>query len=100
MKRNIGEIGNTVSGLKHQLSKFKGKTKDFYISARKRSDAQEHFNKYAANVPHVMLYPKNGIVNIESVNIVTIGSEVRKPVKVLQESIIMPPWFKWKTKKK
>jgi hypothetical protein len=95
IKRSTGEIGSTLSGLKHQLAKYKGMTKDFYIIARKRSDAEEHFNKYAANVPHVMLYPKKGIINIESVNMVIVGSEIRKPVKISQESIIVPPCFKW-----
>jgi hypothetical protein len=42
-----------------------------------------------------MLYPKKGIINIESVNMVIVGSEIRKPVKISQESIIVPPYFKW-----
>ena len=95
LKRSAGETGNTLSGLKSQLSKYKGKTKDFYIAASERNDFKENFNKYAANVPHVMLYPESGTVKIESVNAVKVGSDNRKQLKVTLESLIVPSWSKW-----
>ena len=95
LKRQSGEIGNNLSGLKSQISKYKGKTKNFYIAASERIDFKDNFNKYAANVPHVMVYPKSGTVNIELINQVIVGTDSRKHLKISQESLDKPNWTTW-----
>ena len=91
----LGEIGNGRVKLEKQIIKYHNQTEHYYRLASKRSDFKENITKYAANVPHVMMYPKSGTVKIESVNIVTIGNDTRKQIKLAQESLIVPVWSKW-----
>lgn len=95
LKVSAGETGNSRSKLETELSKYKDKTRSFYLEASRRSDFKEHFDKYAANVPHVMLYPDSGAISIESVNMVKVGSNSRRPIKVALESLEIPSWAKW-----
>jgi len=95
IKINSGEIGKSKSKLEKEINKYKNKTKDFYIAASRRDDFKENFNKYAACVPHVMLYPESGTIKIESINIVKVGSDSRKKYIPSLESLESPQWVKW-----
>ena len=82
----LSEIGNSKFELEKQITKFHGKTEHFYLLASKRKDFQDNITKYAANVPHVKLYPKFGIVKISSVSKVVIGEDRNR----------QPIYSKWK----
>lgn len=94
-KRKSGETGNGIVNLDKQIIKYKGKTREFFIKASKRSDFKDNVLKYAASVPHLMLYPKSGAIKILSVNKVKIGSENRRPINMATESIGSPTWAQW-----
>lgn len=68
------EIGESRSELEKQIKKYKGKTEAYYIQASKRDDFDENITKYAAYVPHVMLYPEHGKVTYITYSLVKVGS--------------------------
>jgi len=94
MRKN-GETGNGIDNLENQIKKYVGTTRAAYIAASKRHDFQENIRKYAANVPHLMLYPKSGIILINHVNKITIGNNIRKSIKLTQESLDKPIYSTW-----
>lgn len=67
-KEKEGETGVTLSGLKKQIALYRGKSFDYFRESVKRSDFDDNRTKYAANVPHVMLFPKNGVIKYDHVN--------------------------------
>ncbi len=71
-----GETGHTLTGLKEQIKRYKGTTTKYYKEAIKRNDFKENITKYAANVPHLMLYPSSGNIEIASHRSVMVGSSV------------------------
>lgn len=75
-----GEVGDTRTRLKAQIRKNTGITAACYVAASAREDFQDGYNKYAANVPHLMLYPKDGKIVVREVNELKIGSDYRKKV--------------------
>ena len=79
-KRKIGEIGTGVSKLNTQIKKFSGCTERAILKASKHPDFEHFKNKYAANVPHLMIYPSNGLISVTTVNAVEIGHSARKKV--------------------
>lgn len=79
-KKRTGEVGYDSHGLLKQMRKFKGLTERYYLQAPTLRTWENGQFKYAANVPHLMLYPKGGIVNYRKVNTITIGSDIRTPV--------------------
>lgn len=88
MKLKEGLLGNSRAGLDKQIKHFMGGTEAAYRAARQRPDAEENKDKYAAAVPHLMLYPATGSVSIESTNTVVIGRSGRKPLKSSFESLL------------
>lgn len=70
-KRNH-EIGDDLTKFKAVLAGMKGLTEKNYLALPDRSNFAEIKSKYAATVPHVMLYPKGGIIRVQSVNQVTV----------------------------
>lgn len=74
------EIGFTLSELKKQITQNKGITELAYVAASAREDFQHGKRKYAANVPHVMIYPKEGSIPVMSFNKLTIGDNTRTPL--------------------
>lgn len=72
-KRGWGEIGIGVDLLKKQIALHVGNTRNAYITASLRNDFDENIEKYAANVPHVMLYPKSGKIEYQKTRKVVIG---------------------------
>jgi hypothetical protein len=72
-KYSRGEIGIGRNNLIHQISRFLGTIRQAFIDARSRTDAKDTVNKYAANVPHLMLYPESGIIQYKRVEQIVIG---------------------------
>jgi hypothetical protein len=91
MKKHLGETGTGISNLDKQILKYSGRTDEFYNAASKRKDFEYNITKYAASVPHVMIYPKEGSIKYESVDKVIVGTSRRKILAV--ESL--PQWRKW-----
>ena len=56
------------------IKPFIGKTTQLFIAARKRSDADMTAKQYAANVPHLMVYPKSGVITVKSVKPIVLGN--------------------------
>lgn len=79
-----GELGTMRSGLEKQIERFVGRTDFFYQEARKRPDWEENKSKYAACVPHVMLYPAQGMIPVRERYRITIGDDTRIPIDVLR----------------
>lgn len=73
-----GEVGNTRAQLKEQIRNNVGYTQPCFILASQRDDFQFGYNKYAANVPHLMLYPATGMIAVREVYELKIGSDYRK----------------------
>ena len=91
LQKDLGEIGNSKSQLERQVSKYHNKTEHYYLLASKRYDFKENINKYAANVPHLMLYPKHGVINYSSVSKVVIGGDRNIAIENKQK----PSFTKW-----
>ena len=94
-KRKNGETSTGIVNLEKQIRKYIGTTKKSYINASKRPDFKENITKYAANVPHLMLYPKHGVIGIESINTLTISSDIRMSIKVNNGYVEKPHWGHW-----
>ena len=74
MQSQWGEIGDTRAGLIKQIKQLHGSTKAGFMIAKSRADFADGYTKYAANVPHVMLYPASGEIQVVSSQRVTVGS--------------------------
>lgn len=74
-KIDTHEVGNSLEELNKQIQLYQGRTEEFYLKASKRSDFDENILKYAANVPHLMIYPSSGIIKYESSRNVVVGYE-------------------------
>ena len=76
--KEMGEIGNGIKNLETQINKYKGKTEDYYLKASKQYDFEDNIKKYAASVPHVMLYPSGGSIKIETTSKCIVGKDERE----------------------
>lgn len=90
-KLRSGEAGKSVVKLNRQIQHYKGTTEKFYLAASKRADFKDHQGKYAACVPHLMLYPKHGVINIDSVQKVVVGSNDHLAL----ENAASPKYHNW-----
>lgn len=79
-KLKSGEVGNDIPGLLRQMRKYHGKLEYYYQQSTLLSDWEENNQKYAASVPHLMLYPEGGIIPWRGINRITIGSDKRTQV--------------------
>jgi hypothetical protein len=70
-----GETGIGRANLIKQIKLYLGTTRQLFIDARKRYDAELTKTKYAANVPHLMLYPSSGIIQYQKYDQITIGKK-------------------------
>jgi hypothetical protein len=63
-----GDRGKTVNGLTKAVLRYKGKTRYYFEQSFKNPNfTEENRSQYAAMVPHLYVYPKNGIVVPKSV---------------------------------
>jgi hypothetical protein len=90
LEKQWGEVGRSLPGLKEQIALNVGGTKQAYIDASKRPDFEEGRQRYATNVPHVMVYPKSGKAQYTELNKLTIGSDARQAIVRAQSAS-----FKW-----
>lgn len=65
-------LGTNNSELEKGSKKFINKTREYFLEANKKPNWEQVKNKYAAYIPHVMLYPDSGEVTISEVNTVKI----------------------------
>lgn len=77
MQLGSGEYGKNKSNLLPQIAKHKHQTENAFIAASKRSDFAENATKYAANVPHLMLYV-SAPIEVAYVNKVVLGQDQRE----------------------
>ena len=91
-KRSTGEIGKDKQQLDNQIKLFTGTTAQAYIDAKKRSDWEDNRVKYAACVPHVMVYPPGGRIPVSKINKIVIGSDKRMPFNVSFEKLTSLKW--------
>lgn len=68
-----GEIGSNPSTFKATAHALVGSVRKAYEELPKRPNWEELKNKYAATVPHVMLYPTGGEVKVDEIKQVTVG---------------------------
>lgn len=90
LQRKWGELGNSRFGLELQIAANAGKTEQAYVIASQREDFAEGRDKYAANVPHLMVYPSSGTVAITSISSLIMGNDKRTPV-----TSATPTSFRW-----
>jgi len=93
----LGEVGRGREELKKQILKYVGKTRDYYIQASHRKDFDENIQKYAACVPHLMLYPSSGTIDIVSVSDLVVGQSYEQQSTTEQYTIKIdrPNYFGW-----
>lgn len=89
-KKTSGEIGTSLVELNKQISLYKGRTEEFYLLASKRKDFKENIKKYAASVPHVMVYPSKGLIPYVSTRNVVMGF-----MDVAKEVSLKPGFQNW-----
>jgi len=82
LQRKWGELGRDWPEFKKQILQNQGKTRAAFIRASQREDFQEGRQRYATNVPHLMVYPTPGVIDYAEVNTVTLGSDRRIPYKL------------------
>jgi hypothetical protein len=80
-KLKWGEYGNDRSKLFLQAKKNSGNLTTNFLKAAQREDFKDNFRKYAASVPHLMMYPEDGTVRYEIMSLVTIGKKGSKFLK-------------------
>lgn len=74
----LGLSGKGVVGLVKSIKPYLGGTETAYINSRARSDAADTIRQYAANVPHLMVYPSGGFITVKSSRLVTLGNKRSK----------------------
>lgn len=82
-QKQWGETGNTKKGLLKAIDVVGEGIGYYFLAAKQRPDFKDGYEKYAANVPHLMLYPPIGVIGVRGVNKVTLGSDIRTTVKVI-----------------
>lgn len=74
---DLGEKGRGRTNLEKQILINVGRTADFYKAFASHPDFEFGKKKYAANVPHVMLYPPKGSIEVREIKSLTIGNDRR-----------------------
>ncbi len=69
-RRQVGEIGTGKRELEKAIKPYLGKTREAYMN--RPAQDNEDFQKYAAHVPHLMIYPEKGYVKVKSQTPVTL----------------------------
>lgn len=86
-----GERGNSRATLDLKIKENQGIITAKYIAGSKREDFEYNKYKYAATVPHLMLWPPEGKVQVMAVNSLVMGSEKRQ-AEVLPNR--QPAWIR------
>ena len=62
-----GFMGENLESMEEAIEELDIVTIEAFIAERKRDKNRESFQQYAAGVPHLMIYPENGMVKPRSV---------------------------------
>lgn len=65
--------GHDTSKMFNAIRPYIGRTRDYFIKARSSKWANDTATQYAAEVPHLMIYPKDGIMDVINSKTVTLG---------------------------
>lgn len=98
MLRRWNERGSRLAFLKQKIEENQGIIAQKYVEAVERPDFVWNKYKYAACVPHLMLWPPRGEVKVQKINKVVMGSNVRTPVK--DDPRTIPAWAKGSSPRK
>ncbi len=69
---DLHHVGEGAAQLEKAVKPYLGKTRGFFEQIPQRPNYAELKLKYAATVPHVMLYPESGVIEYESVKKVVV----------------------------
>lgn len=78
--RQWKEKGDSKAELLKQIAAHQGTIRHAYQEAVQRDDFEWNKTKYAANVPHLMLYPPEGRVKVSCIKSLRLGYDVRNDV--------------------
>ncbi len=67
-----GYVGETLESLEDAIEELDVVTAEAFIAERKRDKNRESFQQYAAGVPHLMIYPDDGMVKPISIKEITL----------------------------
>ena len=67
-----GFVGETLESLEEAIEELDVVTAEAFIAERKRDKNRESFQQYAAGVPHLMIYPDDGMVKPISIKEITL----------------------------
>lgn len=62
-----GYMGDDLASMEEAIEELDVVTAEAFMAERKRDKNRESFQQYAAGVPHLMIYPENGMVKPRSV---------------------------------
>ena len=65
-------MGETLESLEDAIEELDVVTAEAFIAERKRDKNRESFQQYAAGVPHLMIYPDDGMVKPISIKEITL----------------------------
>lgn len=70
--KDKGFVGETLESLEDAIEELDVVTAEAFIAERKRDKNRESFQQYAAGVPHLMIYPDDGMVKPISIKEITL----------------------------
>lgn len=88
-KLKINEVGYHKGEFLRVLPRYQNVTRKHYLKVMNYPNWDRVKDKYAANVPHVKLYPKGGIIKYESHRKITIGNN---PIPQIAKEALILQW--------
>lgn len=74
-QRKLKERGDNIRDFVEVAERLKGLTRECYINLPSRPNWESIKDKYAATVPHVMVYPQSGVIKVSSAKQVVVGNK-------------------------
>ena len=75
--KSLKYIGNNVNDLDEVINRFKGTIDSYFHKVKNYPDFEKLMSKYAALVPHLMIYPKSGVVKYRQIHSIVMGDDHR-----------------------
>lgn len=72
IRKKNKEIGSSIMSLRSVIQHLRGETVKNYLAMKDRPNFDEIKTKYAATVPHLMIYPSGGEIEVQTVNKITV----------------------------
>lgn len=79
-RKKWGEEGSSLKLLDKQVGLYEKTLKRDFLAAAADPDFEYGRMKYAANVPHLMVYPSSGVVVPEKIYSLTMGQDARQEI--------------------